>query len=221
MYAVLKAVAAGLLCLTLFAVLQPARKRDVPVSSAPAPIMMANASRKAPNNAGFDHVYVINLPKRTDRRKYMEDLLVGQYGMEVEFFPAIDGHAPNAFIDHCQKTTKDRWNKVPQRGYIGSRMTHVALLLDQLSHGFEQALVFEDDVIITQEEDFRNMHRFMAALPADWDMVFFGFCFEDKVSSPVNPLLYRVKKEVFCMQHYGIRRRAAAALLQEMADFTR
>eukprot|EP00668_Euglena_longa_P012396 GGOE01014844.1.p1 GENE.GGOE01014844.1~~GGOE01014844.1.p1 ORF type:complete len:290 (-),score=105.88 GGOE01014844.1:287-1156(-) len=226
MYTVVKGVLAGLLCFTLYVFLidflgPTARKKDLPSTGSATVSPLANVSDSAPRNAGFDHVYVLNLPKRTDRRRYMEDLLVKRYGLEVEFFPAVDGHAPNAFIDHCQKTTKDRWNKVPQRGYIGSRMTHVALLLDQLSHGFEKVLVFEDDVIVTRDEDFRNMHRYVAALPADWDMVFFGYCFPDNVSVPVSPLLYRVQKEVFCMQHYGIRHKAAAALLREMADFKR
>jgi hypothetical protein len=104
-----------------------------------------------PINAGFDHVYVINLKKRKDRQVYMQELLVDKFGMSVEFFPAVDGHAPNAFIDHVQHTVKDRWGKVPQRGYVGSRMTHTNLLLDQISRDYETALVFEDDVIITDE----------------------------------------------------------------------
>ena len=41
---------------------------------------------------------------------------------------------------------------------------------------------------------FRNMHKYMKALPGDWDMIYFGYCYEDKISEPYNELLYQVKK---------------------------
>jgi glutaredoxin-related protein len=100
------------------------------------------------NNPSFiDHIYCINLENQKDRKKYMQQLLK-KNNLVVEFFTA-------------------KLHENPEYGCLDS---HVQILQDSKKRGFDNILIFEDDIDIIkafQEIDWNTV-------PSNWDMLYFG-----------------------------------------------
>jgi glycosyl transferase family 25 len=112
----------------------------------------------------FDHIYVINLPARTDRRQAMEKELQNA-GMtftpgKVELFAAIkpDTAAPFASI-----------------GYKGCFLSHLSILKLAREQKLNNVLIMEDDLHLAE-----NFHQYEDILleqlhKINWDIVHFGY----------------------------------------------
>lgn len=114
---------------------------------------------KSPINYFFDHIYVLNLPRRTDKRARVESTLKSIGITNYEFFDGIDG---SKF--HDKKT--HRINP----GELGCYLSHVEIMKDALSRGFERILIFEDDIIPHKY----NLHSLIYGVPKDWDIMYLG-----------------------------------------------
>jgi glycosyl transferase, family 25 len=81
----------------------------------------------------FDHIYVINLIQRTDRRRDMEAQLdkIGVSKDKATFFPAIRPEVAAGF---------------PSIGARGCFMSHIAVLEDALKRNYKRILICEDDL---------------------------------------------------------------------------
>jgi len=109
------------------------------------------------------HVYCINLERRQDRRGRVAQEFEREDIGPIEFFPATDGRV-----------------EAPKGIYIspaeyGCASSHVRIWRDIVTQGYEQALVFEDDVTL--------LHNFKTKLQTilseatrvpEWDMIFLG-----------------------------------------------
>lgn len=84
----------------------------------------------------IDHIYCLNLERRPDRRKDVEEQFQIFGIKNVEFFNATDGKlsAP----EHIN-ITKPEW---------GCADSHIRIWRDMIEKGYETVLVFEDDVKI-------------------------------------------------------------------------
>ena len=136
-------------------------------------------------NAYFDHVYVVNLEKRADKRLEMVQKLT-RLKIKAEFFPAIDGHTPenigeyNAYLN----TPIDENNAheleirlkrkvIYSPGAWGTLKTYRQLIRDSRARGFSKILFLQDDAIFMK--DFENMFRNAAAIiPANWKLLYLG-----------------------------------------------
>lgn len=108
-------------------------------------------------NNYFDHIYCINLDKRTDR---WEDCvkLFKKHNLSVERFSAIDGN-----------TLKNPTKLLP--GEYGILSTHIELIKDAKSKGYKNILILEDDVefIDNINEIFNSIK---GQIPNDWIMLY-------------------------------------------------
>jgi len=105
----------------------------------------------------------INLDRRPDR---WESFAHGCPVPDVERFPAIDG----------RKVRPPRW-WTQGGGAWGCMISHIRILEQALADGFDRdggvVLALEDDALFPPDFTER-VERFLRALPADWDQVYFG-----------------------------------------------
>lgn len=92
----------------------------------------------------INHVYVINLQNREDRRKQWLGNLkyMPSFKDRFEFFNAIDGSIVNI------KTSL-------RQGELGCSMSHVAIWKDAMIKGYKYILVFEDDAVVNVDFEQR------------------------------------------------------------------
>jgi GR25 family glycosyltransferase involved in LPS biosynthesis len=110
----------------------------------------------------FDKVYCINLKRRVDRWEQVSREFE-KYNIKVERFGAIDG--------------RTIINKVPKSplpiGHIGCVLSHLSVLKHCNDHGYNNILIFEDDVKFNDifPTIFKKCHD---ELPDDYDMFYLG-----------------------------------------------
>jgi hypothetical protein len=108
-------------------------------------------------NDFFDHIYCINLDKRTDR---WEDCVkqFKKHNLTVERFSAIDGSKIN-------NPTK------LMTGEYGILSTHIELIKDAKNKGYKNILILEDDVeFIDNLNEYFSL--FKGQIPDDWVMLY-------------------------------------------------
>jgi len=108
-------------------------------------------------NDYFDHIYCINLDKRTDR---WEDCVkqFKKHNLNVERFSAIDGN-----------TIKNTTTLMP--GEYGILSTHIELIKDAKNKGYKNILILEDDVeFIDNLNEYFSL--FKGQIPDDWVMLY-------------------------------------------------
>jgi len=99
-------------------------------------------------------VFVVNLERSKDRRKYMEDLLKDYKSLDVEFINGIDG---NNLTDLRKKELFDikRYEKTYLKkvrdGEIGCTLSHQKIYRTLLDSPYQYSLVFEDDLEINMD----------------------------------------------------------------------
>jgi len=99
----------------------------------------------------IDHTYCINLERSTDRRVNMEAEFERE-NLEVEFFKGCDG------------------KKAGKNGQYGCAQSHLRVWRDMLKRGFDQVLVFEDDV--TLSPNFNSKLESIIEPNGDWDILY-------------------------------------------------
>lgn len=93
-----------------------------------------------------EHVYIINLVRRSDRRKLMEYKLNKVGLSNYEFFDAIDGYDKQ--YDRLYKKVNKVNNNFNSRGALGLILTYVKLLEDAYQKNYSSIIILEDDVNI-------------------------------------------------------------------------
>ena len=136
-------------------------------------------------NQYFDHVYVINLEKRPDRKITMLQKL-GHLGIKAEFVRAIDGNSTQNKREHQHYLEQpigasgshplefDLQRKlIKSSGAWGYLKTYYGILKDAKKRGFERILCFDDDILF--QKDFENQFRkAVQAIPAEWKLLYLG-----------------------------------------------
>ena len=132
-------------------------------------------------NNFFPHKFCINLDRRPDRWERMQTEFARHGVDEVRRFSARDG---NALIlpSHWKHTA----------GAYGCLLSHVAVVQAARGLDHESVLIFEDDAVLDPE--FKTKFAsFVAELPADWDMLYFGALHKDEPAR-VSDHVYRITK---------------------------
>ena len=120
-------------------------------------------------NQLFPHKVCINLDRRLERWRQMQDKFY-QHGIHlVRRFAAVDGEALEIPAN---------WPGTP--GAYGCLLSHLEVVREARRLGLPSILIFEDDVVFDDqfEQKFSDSVR---QLPADWDMLFFGALHKDEL----------------------------------------
>ena len=87
--------------------------------------------------------YIINLKKRTDKRKLMEYKLNTMNLTNYRFFDAVNG--ADSMYDDIYEIVESK-GKYTSKGAFGLLVTYINLLEDAYKHDYERILILEDDV---------------------------------------------------------------------------
>jgi GR25 family glycosyltransferase involved in LPS biosynthesis len=129
----------------------------------------------------FPHKFCINLDRRTDRWERVQTEFARHGIDDVRRFSARDG---NALIlpSHWKHTA----------GAYGCLLSHLDVVREACELGHDSVLIFEDDAVFDAE--FKTKFAsFVAELPSDWDMLYFGALHKDQPAR-VSDHVYRITK---------------------------
>ena len=114
------------------------------------------------------NVFFINLDRRTDRRKFMEDQFA-KYSINATRMSAVDAqNLPEAVKDYYLEDFVVRWNTKIERklGRIACYLSHKLVLEMALERNLDNVLIMEDDCIILSDE--------LVNLPTGADILYLG-----------------------------------------------
>jgi len=120
-------------------------------------------------NQLFPDKVCINLDRRIERWRQMQDKFY-QHGIHsVRRFAAIDGESSKIPAS---------WPGTP--GAYGCLLSHLEVVREARRLRLPSILIFEDDVVF--DEQFEPLFsEYISQLPADWDMLFFGALHKDEL----------------------------------------
>lgn len=109
-------------------------------------------------------IYVINLPRRVDRKDHITNILKG---FDFELFSAVDGNSfnvPDAYnLKIFNKWVDPLLDRKLTRGEIGTSASHL-ILWKKIAESNEPAIVLEDDNIIVKNFDIKSIAEKLKAL---------------------------------------------------------
>lgn len=129
----------------------------------------------------FPHKICINLDRRPDRWQRMQAEFARHGIDDVRRFPAVDGTTV-VLPAHWRHTA----------GAYGCLLSHVNVIEAARALNAESVLIFEDDTIFDPEFTSK-FASFIAEVPSNWDMLYFGALHKDE---PVrlSEHVYRITK---------------------------
>lgn len=120
-------------------------------------------------NQLFPDKVCINLDRRIERWRQMQDKFY-QHGIHsVRRFAAIDGESLKIPAN---------WPGTP--GAYGCLLSHLEVVREARRLGLSSILIFEDDVVFDDQFE-QKFSEYMRQLPSDWDMLFFGALHKDEL----------------------------------------
>ncbi|RIB08464.1 glycosyltransferase family 25 protein [Gigaspora rosea] len=153
---------------------------------------------------GFNHIYIIHLKNRIDRRERLEEIS-SYLGLDFDYFPAISKN---------DKQILSRYGSADMNlQQKACYLSHYFLYKQIIDKGYNSVLILEDDA------DFElNITAVIADiyrdLPASWDMLYLGHCFEGigelvGKSSPVHRLhksMFPMCTHAYAVSYSGVRK---------------
>ncbi|XP_017107204.2 glycosyltransferase 25 family member [Drosophila bipectinata] len=128
----------------------------------------------------LDHIFMINLERRPERRQKMEKLF-DEIGLDVEHFPAVDGKELNIGVVKQMGITfmpgyEDPYHhRAMTMGEIGCFLSHYRIWVKMVQQKLKEVLILEDDIRF--EPYFRNNAvRVLnqARSVVEYDLIYFG-----------------------------------------------
>ena len=110
-------------------------------------------------NTHFDHIYCLNLLRRPDRKEQAQEQF-NKYGVEVEWFPAIDGKEVIAQYPNVRLNA----------GELGIVLSNIEILKDAKAKGYKTIAVIEDDIVFGGEME--RIDTYFNWLPQDWQAIY-------------------------------------------------
>lgn len=94
----------------------------------------------------WDKIFIINLPRRSDRKNTMINKLKEAGLTNYEFINAIDG-SDEQFIKKFNKFKQNTPTKIVTSGHLGCLLSHIKALEKAKAENLSSVLILEDDVI--------------------------------------------------------------------------
>jgi GR25 family glycosyltransferase involved in LPS biosynthesis len=123
----------------------------------------------------FDNIYCVNLPESTDRW----NVVSGEFH-KLGILDRVQRCAAQRPVKEIFAANADAYHNYPALGMVGCTLSHLKILVDALSRGFNRIFVFEDDVTLT-DDAFERVGTALRELPETWDIFYLG-------GEPIAPL---------------------------------
>ncbi|UTC76287.1 glycosyltransferase family 25 protein [Treponema sp. OMZ 792] len=96
-------------------------------------------------------VFIVNLKESTDRRQHMIEEMK-KTNLQYEFFDAVNGKdIKNIEEVYDKESAIKEYGRELKLGEIGCAMSHLLIFKKMIEEDIEQALIFEDDIIISND----------------------------------------------------------------------
>ena len=129
-------------------------------------------------NEYYDKIYVITIPRATERQENIKKLLKG---LDFEFFYGTDKNnwsiekfVEKGIYNEQLSIRKHRYGKMMTLGEVAAACSHKQVYETIIQNNYGKVLIFEDDVI----PDFSQLHFIPAILnelPGDWELFYWGY----------------------------------------------
>jgi glycosyltransferase involved in cell wall biosynthesis len=136
-------------------------------------------------NSVFDHVYVLNLGRRIDRRVEIIQKLK-KYNIKAEIIEAVDGYSAEnekEFYDFYQQPLagqgshhlEQKLNKkmISSPGAWGYLKTYKIILDDAKLKGYRKILCFDDDILFHKSFE-TELEKSLPKITGDWKLLYLG-----------------------------------------------
>lgn len=153
----------------------------------------------------FKKCYLINLD-RAHARLHKSMARCHALGMHCERFPAVDGVAQRLHVPRHQHLTAKYWNAAS----VGLIHTTLRIVDMAIQNRWPAVLIMEDDFLPTADFNNAIFSVFNTGLPADWEMLFFGWSvIKPGLPVPGHSRLVRLQhKGALATHFYAISERA-------------
>ena len=139
--------------------------------------------------------FVINLKKREDRKKHIEETYPNLPFIDMEIIQACDGKTPtnntremNIEIIQFIQLMKSKNNKFGwfKYGELGTFISHLSIWKKMINENIEKALIMEDD-IMKFEDDFEPIIKEISLIENDkFHIVWLNYQNSNHCNSPTN-----------------------------------
>ncbi|WP_174801803.1 glycosyltransferase family 25 protein [Martelella limonii] len=169
-------------------------------------------------------VYIINLPKHTERRKHLAERFAAA-GLEPIWVEAVDGHAIADEEIAARAAYPRAGSYALSRTQYGCYLSHLKCWQAFLATDQSHAAIFEDDIHLG--EGFGSfLHEAQRHFPADGDLVKLETCLQ-LVRMPARPIskisdrdLYRLASRHLGAAAYIVSRKGARKLEENSDKFS-
>ena len=164
-----------------------------------------------PINKYFDSVNVISVPKR---KKYMTNIMK-LFNIDANIIDAtlVKDIDYNELINN--NFVSIDYYKGKNKGRIACHLSQIKLIKNFLNSSDDTIFIFEDDISIGVPNNYKNIiEDSMKNIPNDWDIVFFGRCWDNcKEMKKISNNLYQVFRPL-CRHAYGLSKKGAGKILK-------
>ena len=164
-----------------------------------------------PINKYFTSVNVITVPSR---KQYMENTMK-YFGITANFIDAtLKKNIKYNELLYSNFITHDYYSE-ENKGRIACHLSQIKLIKEFLKSNDNNIFIFEDDIVKYKHENYKSIiDDSMNNIPDDWDIVFFGRCFDDcdKIEK-INKYLFKAHSPK-CRHAYGLSKKGANKILQ-------
>jgi glycosyl transferase, family 25 len=145
----------------------------------------------------FDRVFVVTVPRFTERHKAIAEKLEG---LHYNFFWGTDKlslDTETAKINGTYNETAaiklQRHGKPLNSGELACSLSHRSIYFEMIKNNWHRVLVLEDD-IVPLEKVFDLLPDAIAELPPNWELVYFGYLKNETVTTglKIKQLFYKL-----------------------------
>jgi glycosyl transferase, family 25 len=126
----------------------------------------------------FDKVFVVSVPRFTDRHLQLQQTLVG---LHFEFFWGTDKLTlqkdtliQQRQYDEAATKKNQRQGKILNEGEIACSLSHRSIYAAMIENNWQRVLILEDDVLPVFSQ-LAVLPQAINELPADWGLVYLGY----------------------------------------------
>ncbi|MBP6024349.1 glycosyltransferase family 25 protein [Ferruginibacter sp.] len=153
----------------------------------------------------FDKVFVVSVPRFTDRHKQLEKHLEG---LSFEFFWGADKLKldyntvkTDGTYDEQMAQKLQRQGKALNLGEIACSLSHRMVYEEMVKHNWQKVLILEDDILPL----YNNLPQLPTALnelPDNWELVYLGYLKHENVTAALKrkQMLYKILSRLGLMK---------------------